>query len=57
MLEAFPDVSVTITVQSAYDPTASVPRVIVFEPLVALVVALVQLPPYVIVPASFVVNV
>lgn len=57
VFEALLDASVTMTVQSEYDPTASVSRVIVFEPLVALVVALVQLPPYVIVPASSVVNV
>lgn len=56
VFEALPATSVTMIVQSEYVPSARVPRVIVFVDASALVVTLLQLPPYVIVPASFEVN-
>ena len=55
--EIFPAASVTVIVQSAYVPAASVLNVIVLLPLVADVVADEHEPPYVIVPASVVENV
>lgn len=57
VLLTFEEASVTVIVQSEYVPTASVSSVIVFDPEVAEVVTDEQEPPYVIVPASFVVNV
>ena len=45
--------SVTIIVQSLYDPSARALKVIALLPEEAEEVELLQLPPYVIVPASF----
>ncbi len=56
VFEALPAVSVTMIVQSEYVPTARVSRVIELVVANALVVALLQLPPYVIVPSSLEVN-
>ena len=52
-LLGFPAESVTLTVQFEYVPSASSLNVIVLLLAEAEVVELVQLPPYVIVPASF----
>lgn len=57
ILLPFVAASVTLTVQFEWTPPARALRVIVFEPTTADVVALEQSPPYVIVPASFVVKV
>ena len=51
------DPAVTVMVQLEYVPALSVLKVMVFDQLVALLVALLQEPPYVILPASFVVKV
>lgn len=49
--------SVTVIVQFEYVPSANVLNITVFDPLDAAAVALLQEPPYVIVPASSVVKV
>jgi hypothetical protein len=51
--DIFPAASVTVIVQSAYVPSASVANVTVVFPEIADDVSDVHEPPYVIVPASF----
>ena len=57
VFDALLELSVTVIVQLLYVPTANSFRVIVLSPAVATVVTLLQLPPYVITPASVVLNV
>ena len=53
VLLAFPEESVTIIVQSEYVPSSRAVKVMALLPEEAEEVELLQLPPYVIVPASF----
>ena len=53
ILLVFPEESVTVIVQSEYVPSSNAVKVMALLPEEADVVELLQLPPYVMVPASF----
>ena len=53
LLLTFPEESVTVIVQSEYVPSSNAVKVMALLPEEADVVELLQLPPYVMVPASF----
>ena len=57
VLLAFPEESVTVIIQSEYVPSSRAVKVMLLLPEEAEEVELLQLPPYVMVPASFEENV